>query len=988
MQCSKTVFTAFRAWTGTTRIPIQLASRPFRFRFHTSCVRSTNLATDQDVASISRPHPSLPSELKTTITPPSLSQLNNPPPDPQASANETSPLSCIDTRVLSRSTAQAVRLALSEQRIQDAFLLVRSLQESGRKYGEGLEPSKLLYRKYDAPIDFGQVVSPGLAVHSLLHGLMKMGYTHKAGNVAHQLMGAGIILKERTLERLVFSVGRSGGVIPHRLFKPSPGSLQLNNPNSFLGFSPSLAKTKGIRLATRLLCDTKAYKQRRNARMFRSLMDACLLQGEILVATFLLAFLLKQYQLHDARTEPLIQEIEETAHLNLEPGKPTSKWQRILNIPQSAYPSPELRYMVKITRSIEDSISELQSPERSRAVNVKEVSQAMANLATMLDHGLLPYSQISSLIKTLYNCPSSPPVKIAYHVSGRTRHMNAHSYCRSVVYRFLQRRLHTDKEWEKESNEHSDMEEKPPDQALPQEKLDVYSSNSLIHYSLRFVRSPALASQIFQRMKEDEEGPAPNISTYNILIRSSTLLRHNDTTKNVVNFLAQRPENQDDENSAIQYAAKQLLEHRSNKDPHELWRSEDTQLSDVLRRAILEEFDIPLDPDSNGDAALQTDIYTLNSIICHLTAIGKPGLAVAILYKVIPEMDPLYDPVQLEEHSQNREIDLKTQILMRSVTLGPWFFASILNALQKAGKTGLATRVWALAQEAEQWSWDRPEAWPWALHIHAYTVMMRIYANEALKGNVLVEKDPNESRGPRPAWLPAWEDDEWRVRKKGKVIGWYQPGSPNRIKLHPLRHEAARLAGLRLFSSLKNKILRVQQQLDKFIQEHPEVHVPKSMKVPYMDARFFNAALDLYSRHPGQRRNTEGTRYLWRRRLRAYRGKYMRYGERPDVPDPRILVILNHMQECNIPIPIAYKPLLYGSLESQTKPVKRPAPPLLVTPFPETSKIRFRPHALLTLKTRGMPYSNYNPRKRRGPRRGNRNRNKENRERVSKWIIT
>ncbi|KAH8102805.1 hypothetical protein DFH11DRAFT_323410 [Phellopilus nigrolimitatus] len=48
-------------------------------------------------------------------------------------------------------------------------------------------------------VDFGQAVSPRLALHSLLHGLVRRGMTKKAGRVAWQLLRGGVPVHERTL---------------------------------------------------------------------------------------------------------------------------------------------------------------------------------------------------------------------------------------------------------------------------------------------------------------------------------------------------------------------------------------------------------------------------------------------------------------------------------------------------------------------------------------------------------------------------------------------------------------------------------------------------------------------------------------------------------------------------------------------------------------------------------------------------------------------
>ena len=53
--------------------------------------------------------------------------------------------------------------------------------------------------------------------------------------------------------------------------------------------------------------------------------------------------------------------------------------------------------------------------------------------------------------------------------------------------------------------------------------------------------------------------------------------------------------------------------------------------------------------------------------------------------------------------------------LHRAASLGPDFFVAVLNALCKAGKTGLTERVWLLAKQAERISWVAGDIPPWFL---------------------------------------------------------------------------------------------------------------------------------------------------------------------------------------------------------------------------------------------------------------------------------
>ncbi|KAG8720350.1 hypothetical protein FRC08_000503 [Ceratobasidium sp. 394] len=123
---------------------------------------------------------------------------------------------------------------------------------------------------------------------------------------------------------------------------------------------------------------------------------------------------------------------------------------------------------------------------------------------------------------------------------------------------------------------------------------------------------------------------------------------------------------------------------------------------------------------------LPKDPHLLAAYIHNYTSVGHPTRVLPLLYELIPELDLPPPPSRASFKSATK----------RAIKLGPSVLTSLLNALCKSGKTGLAERVWRLGCAAQS------KIPTFGLPIAFHTILLQLYAREARKGLVVVSPDP------------------------------------------------------------------------------------------------------------------------------------------------------------------------------------------------------------------------------------------------------
>ena len=798
-------------------------------------------------------------------------------------------------RPFSLIAAKAVRLACSSGAFRDAHFIINSLHASNHP---NTEPIKLPFLPafQFTPIAFDQPISPRLSAHVLLHHMIRHESPLRAYETAQCLINKGIPLRQATLVRVTQSLLHA----PPTVFTvlKEKGATMFHSPADSLFINPDAVEDDGLRFALALLLKARENRRQCSDRAFETLVSFCLLQGEIIMGSLLFVLLVKDYETKVQKTQEIKAKIVEQERQGAASPQLIDRWKELIRTR-----IPPKRLLKAITQQCEEELSD-DTGDREEAL------QALANLATLIHGRSLPFSDISNLLRALYSCPKLPDTVVV--VQGHTeRAVNAHQYFHRVVLGLL-KNLPTRKGKD------------PPDKVMPPLSRETY--NTLVHYALRHRLSVSLACNVLHHMEHVRQPTLkPDVATYNIIVRSGTLLRQNNIVSFAVEELRKLKENSD--HGIIV----------STSTPHHPGRDSGPSFSGLLK----------VSPASN----IPADMYTLTSYITHLTSTGNPHVVASILFHVLPELTIVDHPAWGDNPPSTHDRaamarQARQERLSRAVCLGPHFFTAVLNALCKAGKTGLAERVWLLAKQAERASWLRagehgPEVTEgWCLPVHAYTIMLQLYAAEARQS--LRVRHTGDTR-----------EVGWRPVERDKVKGWARYVL-TRDKMAS-RHRSRRTLGLRMGAVLYRAMFRAARDIyDTLARVVPGAQPRVYNLVP--DARFFNAALDMFGRQPGMMRRAVRTGPAhWRQKEMVAMTRYSRRGIVPRRCNPFLQRIVHGMLDTGFEVPMAYRRLflgteLYASMNRPGIPVVNRQPLAFSRP-----KKRFLPHALATHKERGLP---------------------------------
>src|SRR5216684_7652339 len=208
---------------------------------------------------------------------------------------------------ISRASAASIRISVARGDVWDGFHLWHSLRWSMYRYrkpGSSTIPQLPFRAPFPfVPIDFARPVSPRLAAHCLLHSLLKAGETKTAAKLTEQIMADGGEIHPLSfnilLRRLYSGSSESPQTVYGRLQSLiSPRKVHLGRRT--LELQNVMPTDPLTRIAVRLLSEAREHRWQRTTGMYETVFRACLMQGEILVASLLLALLLKDYQLRHA----------------------------------------------------------------------------------------------------------------------------------------------------------------------------------------------------------------------------------------------------------------------------------------------------------------------------------------------------------------------------------------------------------------------------------------------------------------------------------------------------------------------------------------------------------------------------------------------------------------------------------------------------------------------------------------------------------------
>jgi len=791
---------------------------------------------------------------------------------------ETSPK--LSPAALARAASQTIRMCAKEKQFGDALYILNSMRFSiyppsssplpppPSKRATSVwvprpERSQLLSSVPSSIngytfIDFGQPVPTRLASHSFLHSLVKAGLPTKAAAQASLMMADGIRIHTKTMESILASTVDKSSYPPIQSLTVPPGK---SCQRALTEYPITDIHT---RIAVRLLEEARRRRQERTQRMYDVVINACLIQGEIIVASLLFIMLIKDWQLRQAL---------KNQRANNPPPEPSE--------PLTASPlHPTRQPHWSLLERIDHALTTRKGPQDPQFQNA---IQALANLAFAVDTGQYPQRFMGSLIKALYSVPNthavvyvgSPPNVYVVH---------AYKYIHQVLAKLV-----------------SDAGGKRDDQKdlVAGRRFNVHAFNGLLHYCLRLRPSKARAADLVEVMKK--RWPKMTASSVNLLFRSSTLLR--DHTIRVDTRYSAHTANS---------APIALLSTRRAKLPITRW----AHIVHVLKLELATEY--PSEPVIHTPS--MPDAYTVTSLIAHLVATNRSHIIAKKLNEIIPELglvDEDGSRISIEERGRS------------AVSYGPYFFATVLNALVKDGRTGHAERVWMLATEAERSSWTDGNE-PWFLPIHAYTSMVQLYS-------------------------------EGRVRKVAAPLRGNS--NCNAIRQGERGHDA----GVASAMTMGKLVFRAVQARCRFLEtmdegDHTLDWVPPALRKFAPDERYFNALLDMYGRRTlGYARPTKSCRSYWRWVEKVASDRFVKSGITTVHWHPMLAEIVTEMHKYGYKVPEGLRFLLVGrvsSVDIGDSESSQPTRPSSV-PLPRKNL-----HRIPVFKTRGLPVPRGKPRRR------------------------
>jgi hypothetical protein len=861
---------------------------------------------------------------------------------------------------VARTASQAIRVAIRSGKVRHAYYAVDSMLHAS--LDPKIKPS-LASLKLTSAMRLGRPLPSRLAAHSLVHALIHEGHILEAGWALQKMMSVGVRFHTRTIEANVNLLTSGFLRSPHaeEFVMETTIDPPLSWGDSDAGIilaSQSTRLRPETHLALNILDTARKWRRRRTESMYGWLIDACLLQGEIIVATLLFVILVKDWQLRKALRPPLLTLDEKEGNIS----RPSRRIHEHLFEPTTfmhatrlgfdrgspRLPYPERRILQTILNSINYHVLSRDSHDDFRLRSIESLS-ILANL--LRDRGL-PFGQIAPLLRTLQNCPSSPPCKTGVLRNGAYAEVNAYDYVHEVLHDLC----------EKLSAQGPNLPPKP--------SLDLRAYNTLIFYALRHRLSPALANSIIEHMTVHRKPPLqPDRVTYNTCLRASSLLSRNDIASKVLEQFRKRKENSGHIVSRIppDIISREQLKRESGE-----------KLRSLFELIQTEEMTVPDFVETPRRAVLQADLYTLSSYITHLVSIGLAELVAQMIFQLLPELHIIDHPAGGQgltgEWTRQQRQERHQECIARAVEYGPFVFSALLNALRKAGKTGLAERVWLLARQAEQASWLPPihpsSPAPWCLPIHAYTSMMQCYANESKKGLACI-RGTRFSTGLSASlytmrqgtpWVPQLDRRRniytkgWAyfyLRMQAKEQGFQNPGPPLRLEasraVGRLLHKAMRKGGVSVWQTLQ----RQQQQAQQF----PEQWAARldTIEHPSPDARFFDVMLDIFGRRPNmQARRGRASLSWWNRRLRVSQRLFATTGWLSLTYDHTLVEIGKAMAQAGYPLPIGLQRALVGRSTYRVQSVTQKYE-IRPWAFPPHLKPNVQPFSLPVIRSRGLP---------------------------------
>ncbi|KAJ9476170.1 hypothetical protein PHBOTO_006273 [Pseudozyma hubeiensis] len=278
--------------------------------------------------------------------------------------------------------------------------------------------------------------------------------------------------------------------------------------------------------------------------------------------------------------------------------------------------------------------------------------------------------------------------------------------------------------------------------------------NRLIHYALSTLRSPSMCKEVFQHMTQLRQPPLePDAVTFNTILRQATTQRYASLARAVLT--TKHPEQHspirasDQQQSAVIGHDTSTAKVSTSTLEARAYGSDDGSATDLEPRPIqpmIQQIDT---------AIAQADSYRLVALLQYVTASGlflrryrhEPGHAGVkeLVMRIYPALNKhrsanarfvkSADPRQ--QHS-SLALRPKANQASRHAILNPHVLTATLNLAAKAGRTGLALRIWRLIKRTSlQSALQSPNIdvapAPWQIPAEAATILMTVLAAEAAR---------------------------------------------------------------------------------------------------------------------------------------------------------------------------------------------------------------------------------------------------------------
>ncbi|KAH7105317.1 hypothetical protein BKA62DRAFT_689307 [Auriculariales sp. MPI-PUGE-AT-0066] len=787
-------------------------------------------------------------------------------------------------------------------------------------------------------------LSSRLPLHAMAHGFLRAGKPFAAAEYIHARMMDGHKVKLGTLNALIGALC-AVGVTPSADEQPSVfgPSRYARDIQQLEARHPGL--TPGTRAAVQVLRCARKTKNHRDNRMYRRLIDACLLQGEIVVAALLFALLVRDWQLRRALTTAKRHDAAPRGDAvvdgePLTPGHIQAARSLRLDDWSLHIPKPTSCMLQSILQHVSFPGMERNGAYRGAVKDptwnqIYQMKTAMYHLAGLLHYRQLELDQMSTLISCLAHVPREPKVWVTEVVNGQKQSDEVYHFVHQVLMNFSQRL----------PVKFNQLSPNTPSMIVPP---NIRTYNTLLDYILKHRMDLEAASRLLTHMRQPRHKPIyPDMTTYNIILRRASLLRRND----VVHRLLQQLREAGPKDPALLLMLDSYPRLDKDSRPDNPWKNRGESLPDHSFGSAIEKLGtrdlklFKLEDVKEALAQLVADKYTLSGFITHLGSTGQSERVIELLYMLFPELQKQPSGDQLRYRPVRQRLrDAAT----RGARMGPYFFSTVIAVLRRCGKTGLAERVWFLGQVSEEASWMPDHAinggsTPWTLDISAYTAMLQCYTREAKSGLSVASRNKN--------FVVGWGFFNWL--QGTNLDGDFHARRQRQRAETAQRSVSGREIGQMLIASMRARahlVWRVFTQARAGLDSE-QPHMPRP------DARFYNVLLDMFDRIPRMaRRRNRSSRSRWQKNYdRALQRRNLGTWT-PPPRDPFLLEIAQEMAKDGFSLPIS---LRRGLLDvripvANVQRLERGQP----YRFPvQRHDARWLAHSLPIAKRKGLPIS-------------------------------